>query len=154
MLSTATAERVDGGFRVTGHKMFGSLAPVWTRYGLHALWPDAEDGPKIVRAFLPRDNAGYRILETWDTLGMRGMRSDDVLLEGAFVPDKYIARIVPAGSMDNFVLTLFAWALLGFANIYYGVAQRAIDLVVPALKSKTSAAQWPTIRKCSMPWHR
>jgi alkylation response protein AidB-like acyl-CoA dehydrogenase len=140
LLSTATAERVDGGFRFTGRKMFGSLAPVWTRYGLHALWPDAEGGPKIVHAFLPRDSAGYRIVETWDTLGMRGTRSDDVLLEGAFVPDKYVARIVPAGSMDNFVLAVFAWALLGFANVYYGVAQRAIDLVVPALKSKTAVA--------------
>ena len=116
-LSTAAAKRVDGGFRFTGHKMFGSLAPVWTRYGLHALWSDAEDGPKIVHAFLARDGAGYRIVETWDTLGMRATRSDDVLLEGAFVPDKYVARIVPAGMGDEFVLAIFAWALLGFANI-------------------------------------
>jgi alkylation response protein AidB-like acyl-CoA dehydrogenase len=140
LLATATAERVDGGFRFTGRKMFASMAPVWTRYGLHALWPNAEGGPKIVHAFLPRDSAGYRIVETWDTLGMRGTRSDDVLLEGAFVPDKYVGRIVPAGAVDNFVLALFAWALLGFANVYYGLAQRAIDLAVPALKSKTSVA--------------
>jgi len=139
-LSTAAAKRVDGGFRFTGHKMFGSLAPVWTRYGLHALWSDAEDGPKIVHAFLARDGAGYRIVETWDTLGMRATRSDDVLLEGAFVPDKYVARIVPAGMGDEFVLAIFAWALLGFANIYYGVAQRAMDLVLPSLKNKRSVA--------------
>lgn len=36
LLSTAKAEKVEGGFKFTGHKMFGSLAPVWTRYGLHA----------------------------------------------------------------------------------------------------------------------
>jgi alkylation response protein AidB-like acyl-CoA dehydrogenase len=30
LLSTSKAERVDGGFRFTGHKMFASLAPVWT----------------------------------------------------------------------------------------------------------------------------
>ena len=84
--------------------MFGSLAPVWTRYGLHALWADAEGGPKIVHAFMPRDTKGYRIVETWDTLGMRATRSDDVVLDGAFVPDRYIARIVPAGGADAFVL--------------------------------------------------
>jgi alkylation response protein AidB-like acyl-CoA dehydrogenase len=139
-LSTATAERVDGGFRFTGHKMFGSMAPVWTRYGLHALWNDAERGPQIVHAFLPRDSAGYRIVETWDTLGMRGTRSDDVLLESAFVPDKYIARILPAGTGDEFVLGIFAWALLPYANIYYAISQRAIDLVVPMLKNKNSVA--------------
>src|SRR5215510_4343461 len=132
LLSTAKAERVDGGFKFTGHKMFGSLAPVWTRYGLHGLWADAEGGPKIVHAFMPRDAKGYRIVETWDTLGMRATRSDDVQLDGAFVPDKYIARKLPAGGADMFIVAVFAWALMGFANIYYGMAQRAHDLVMPA----------------------
>lgn len=139
-LSTATAERVDGGFKFAGHKMFGSLAPVWTRYGLHATWVDTKGVPQIVHAFMPRDTKGYRIVETWDTLGMRGTRSDDVILEGAFVPDKYIARIVPAGGADQFVLAIFAWALMGFANIYYGMAQRALELAVAAVKSKKSLA--------------
>jgi alkylation response protein AidB-like acyl-CoA dehydrogenase len=35
---------------------------------------------------------------------------------------------------------MFAWALTGFANIYYGIAQRAIDLAVGGLKAKTSLA--------------
>jgi alkylation response protein AidB-like acyl-CoA dehydrogenase len=140
LLSTSTAERVEGGFRFTGHKMFGTLAPVWTRYGMHATWADADGGPKIVHGFLPRDHDGYRIVETWDTMGMRATRSDDVVLDGAFVPDKYIARIVPAGGADAFILGMFAWALLGFANVYYGIAQRAMDLALPALKKKTSLA--------------
>jgi len=140
LLSTAKAERVDGGFKFTGHKMFGSLAPVWTRYGLHGLWADAEGGPKIVHAFLPRDSKGYRIVETWDTMGMRATRSDDVVLEGAFVPDKYVARTLPAGGADQFVVAVFAWALMGFANVYCGVAQRAFDLAVAAVKTKKSMA--------------
>ena len=140
LLSTSTAERVEGGFRFTGHKMFGSLAPVWTRYGLHATWADADGGPKIVHGFLPRTHDGYRIVETWDTMGMRATRSDDVVLDGAFVPDKYIARIAPAGALDPFILGIFAWPLIGFANIYCGVAQRAIDLAVAGIKSKTALA--------------
>ncbi len=140
LLSTTRAERVEGGFRISGRKMFGSLAPVWTRYGLHAAWAGAEGGPKIVHAFLPRDQDGYRIVETWDTMGMRATRSDDVVLEDAFIPDKYIARIVPAGGADALVLGLFAWADIGFANVYYGIVRRAIDLAVPAIKNKTSLA--------------
>lgn len=140
LLSTAQAEQVEGGFRFTGHKMFGSLAPVWTRYGLHALWPDAEGGPKVVHAFMPRDAEGYRIVETWDTLGMRATRSDDVVLEGAFVPDRYIARMLPAGGADMFIVAVFAWALMGFANVYYGMARRALDLAVPGVKGKSSMA--------------
>lgn len=140
LLSTAKAERVDGGFRITGHKMFGSLSPVFTRYGLHAMWADAEGGPKIVHVFMPRETPGYRIVETWDTMGMRATRSDDIVLDGVFVPDRYVARILPAGTADAFVLGIFAWALLGFGNVYHGVAQRAIDLALAGIKGKTSLA--------------
>jgi alkylation response protein AidB-like acyl-CoA dehydrogenase len=140
LLSTSKAERVDGGFRISGHKMFGSLSPVFTRYGMHAMWADAPGGPKIVHVFMPRSTPGYRIVETWDTMGMRATRSDDVILESVFVSDDYVARIVPAGGADAFVLGVFAWALLGFANIYHGVAKRAIDLALPALKKKSSLA--------------
>jgi len=138
LLSTTQAKKVDGGFTFTGRKMFGSLAPVWTRYGLHGLWADAPGGPKVVHGFLPRNAKGYRIVETWDTLGMRATRSDDVLLEGAFVPDKYIARTLPAGGADAFIVAVFAWALMGFANIYCGIARRACDLVLPTVKGKSS----------------
>ena len=138
LLATTTAKKVDGGFTFTGRKMFGSLAPVWSRYGLHGLWADAPGGPKVVHGFLPRNAKGYRIVETWDTLGMRATRSDDVLLEGAFVPDKYMARTLPAGGADAFVVAIFAWALMGFANIYCGIAERARDLVLPTIKGKSS----------------
>ena len=140
LLSTSKAERVEGGFRFTGHKLFGSLMPVWSRCGLHGMWADAPGGPMIVHGFLPRDGGGFRALETWDTMGMRATRSDDLVLEGAFVPDRYIARQLPAGSADPFVLGVFAWALIGFANVYYGVAQRAIDLTVPGVQGKKAMA--------------
>ncbi len=139
LLSTATAEKVPGGFRFTGHKMFGSLGPVWTRYGLHAMWMD-NGQPKIVHAFMPRDAKNYRIDNNWDTLGMRATRSDDVHLEGAFVPDKYIGRILPAGTPDMFIVALFGWALMGFANIYCGLARRALDVAIDNVKKKTSMA--------------
>jgi alkylation response protein AidB-like acyl-CoA dehydrogenase len=140
LLSTSKAERVDGGFRITGHKMFGTLAPVWTRLGFHAAWTDPDGSPKTVHAFLPRGHEGCRIVATWDTMRMRATRSDDVILEAAFVPDKYVARILPAGTADALVLGIFAWGDMGFANIYCSIAQRAIDLALPGIKNKTSLA--------------
>lgn len=142
LLSTAKAERVKGGYSFTGHKHFGSLTPVWTRFGLHGMDISDPSQPKIVHAFMPRDSVGYIIKETWDVLGMRATRSDDTLLENVFVPDRYVARVVPAGGagIDAFVLSVFAWALMGFANIYYGLAKRALDKSIAAVKSKTSMA--------------
>jgi len=142
LLSTAKAERVDGGYRFTGRKQFGSLTPVWTRFGMHGMDTSDPGHPKIVHVFMPRDSSGYIIKETWDVLGMRATRSDDTVLESAFIPDRYVARIVPAGGagIDAFVLSVFAWALMGFANVYYGLAKRALDRSIAAAKSKSSLA--------------
>jgi alkylation response protein AidB-like acyl-CoA dehydrogenase len=142
LLSTTKADRVEGGYRFTGRKQFGSLTPVWTRFGLHGMDISDPKQPKVVHAFMPRDTAGYVIKETWDTLGMRATRSDDTILENVFVPDRYIARVVPAGGagVDAFILGIFAWGLMGFGNIYYGLAKRALDLAVDSTKKKTSLA--------------
>jgi alkylation response protein AidB-like acyl-CoA dehydrogenase len=141
LLSTTKAERVEGGYRFTGRKSFGSLSPVWTFLGLHGM-DTSGPTPKVVHAFLPRDTEGFRIEETWDVMGMRATRSDDTVLEGTFIPDRYVSRIIPAGAagVDLFVLAIFAWALLGFGNIYYGLAQRALDLTVASMKTKRSIA--------------
>lgn len=141
LLSTTRAERVEGGYRFTGRKSFGSLSPVWTFLGLHGM-DTSGPTPKIVHAFMPRDTEGYRIEETWDVMGMRATRSDDTVLEHTFIPDRYVSRIIPAGAagVDLFVLAIFAWALLGFGNIYYGLAQRALDLTVASMKTKRSIA--------------
>jgi alkylation response protein AidB-like acyl-CoA dehydrogenase len=142
LLSSSKAEPVEGGYRFTGRKQFGSLTPVWTRFGLHGMDTSDPSHPKIVHAFLPRDSAGYVIKETWDVLGMRATRSDDTLVENAFIPDRYVVRVVPAGGagIDGFVLSVFAWALMGFANVYYGLARRALDKSVAGVKNKRSMA--------------
>ena len=140
LLSTTRADRVDGGYRFTGHKSFGSLTPVWTYLGIHGMDTSDPAAPKIVHAFMPRDTDGYRIEETWDVLGMRATRSDDTILDGAFVPDRYVARVVPAGAagIDSFVLSLLAWASMGFGNIYYGLARRAFDMTIDSAKKRRS----------------
>jgi alkylation response protein AidB-like acyl-CoA dehydrogenase len=140
LLSTTKAERVDGGYKFSGRKSFGSLSPVWTRLGVHGLDLSNPSAPKIVHGFLPRNTPGITIKESWDVLGMRATRSDDTVLEGAFCPDRYIARVVPAGAagIDNFVLGIFAWALLNFGNVYYGLALRVRDLIVEHVKGKSS----------------
>lgn len=142
LLSTTKAERVDGGYRFTGRKQFGSLTPVWTRLGLHGMDLSDPKQPKIIHAFMPRDTAGYVIKETWDVLGMRATRSDDTILENVLIPDRYVARVVPAGGagIDRFVLGIFGWALLGFGNIYFALANRALDLTVASAKKKASLA--------------
>lgn len=142
LYSTAKAERVDGGYKITGRKSFGSLSPVWTRLGIHAMDNSDPENPKVVHVFMPRDTPGYYVDDVWDTVGMRATASHDTVLEGAFVPDQYVGRVVPpdfAGA-DLFVLAIFVWAEPTFGSIYLGLAQRALDLAVAGVKNKTSIA--------------
>ncbi len=140
LLSTTRAERADGGYVFTGRKSFGSLTPVWTYLGIHGMDTSDPESPKVVHGFMPRDSENASAVETWDVLGMRATRSDDTVLDGVFVPDERIARVVPAGAagLDAFVLGIFAWALLGFGNVYYGLARRVFDDTVRRLPEKKS----------------
>lgn len=96
----------------------------------------------MVHTFMPRDTPGYTIKETWDTLGMRATRSDDTILEGAFVPERHIVRVLPPGlgGADYLVLAIFAWAEVCFGAIYLGIAERARDLAVAAAQKRTTIA--------------
>src|SRR4051812_5602458 len=98
LLSTTKAERVEGGYRFTGRKSFGSLSPVWTFLGIHGMDTSDPAHPKIVHAFMPRDTEGYRIDPPWDVLGMRATQSDAPIPGGVFTPDRYVVRVVPAGA--------------------------------------------------------
>jgi alkylation response protein AidB-like acyl-CoA dehydrogenase len=142
LLSTSKAERVEGGYTFTGRKSFGSLTPVWTKLGVHGMDTSDPAAPKVVHGFLSRDTPGLTIKDTWDVLGMRATRSDDTVLDGVFCPDRYIVRVLPPGAagMDAFVLGIFAWALLNFGNVYYGLALRVRDLIVEHVKTKSSIA--------------
>ena len=127
LYATTKAERVDGGYRFYGHRHFGSLSPVWNWLHTYGVDTSDPDDPKMVFGVIARDAPGYRIVENWDTLGMRATQSHDTILEGVFVPDRHIIRIAKPGfaGADQFILTLFGRFEPQFANIYVGLAERA-----------------------------
>jgi alkylation response protein AidB-like acyl-CoA dehydrogenase len=141
-LAVASATRADGGWEISGHKIFGSLSPVWTLGGFHAMDSSDPANPKIVHGFLSRDTKGVQIVDTWDTLGMRATQSQDTVLDKAFVPDDQVALVCPPGfaGAGPFQVTLFAWALLGFSACYLGAAKRAFDLTVESAPKRRSIA--------------
>ncbi|HYZ99576.1 MAG TPA: acyl-CoA dehydrogenase family protein [Acidimicrobiales bacterium] len=142
LFATSQAERVDGGWEITGHKIFGSLSPVWTWLGIHAMDTSDPDAPQVIHAFVHRDSPRYHIKETWDTLGMRATMSNDTIFDKAFVPDEQVVVTCPAGfaGAGPFHVALFAWALLGFGSVYAGIAQRIYDETVARMHKRTSLA--------------
>ncbi|MET0908343.1 MAG: acyl-CoA dehydrogenase family protein, partial [Ilumatobacteraceae bacterium] len=141
LLSTCRAERVDGGYVLTGHKQFGSNGPAWTWLGAHAMDADAPGGPQIVHAFVERTSPGVTVVETWDTLGMRPTQSHDTILDAVFVPDDRIGRVVPASdATDPFIVAMAMWPLSLIAAVYLGIAERALEVAVDGARRKTSIA--------------
>lgn len=141
-LSTTSAERVEGGWSLNGHKIFGSLSPVWDYGGFHAMDSTDAANPRIVHGFLRRDAEGIQIVDTWDTIGMRATQSHDTVLTNAVCPDELVVRVCPPGmaGADLFHVGIFAWALTDFAAVYDSIARRAFELTVEALPTKTSIA--------------
>jgi alkylation response protein AidB-like acyl-CoA dehydrogenase len=141
VLSTTRAERVVGGWRITGRKIFGSLGPVWTRIGFHAMDASGPDGPVVVHGFIRRDDPGVEVVPTWDATGMRATQSHDTVFDGVFVPDARVGLVAPAGdSSALFNGAMAAWALTLIANVYTGIAERAFELAVASLQQRTSIA--------------
>jgi alkylation response protein AidB-like acyl-CoA dehydrogenase len=142
LLAVATAHRVEGGWQISGHKIFGSLSPVWTYGGFHSVDASDPDQPRIVHGFVRRDAPGVQIIDTWDTLGMRATQSQDTVLDKAFVPDEHVALVCPPGfgGAGLFQVAIFAWALLGFSAVYLGAAKRALDMTLEQLPKRTSIA--------------
>src|SRR5918993_1859571 len=141
VMSTTLAERVDGGYRFTGHKMFGSNGPVWNHLGVHGIDLSDPSAPVIVHGFVDRTADGVTVVPNWNTLGMRPSQSYDTVLDRAFVPDERIVRIVPAGSdQDLFLFAMNMWSLPVFANVYLGIAERALELAITSATTKSSVA--------------
>lgn len=80
-------DRVDGGFRLSGHWRFssGSRHGQWIFLGSIAQ-PETPDGmPDLLTFLLPRSD--YRVIDgSWNVFGLQGTGSLDIVVEDAFIP--------------------------------------------------------------------
>ncbi|WP_240050837.1 acyl-CoA dehydrogenase family protein [Metabacillus litoralis] len=83
------ASKVDGKWMINGKKIFTSLAPALDYFIVPAT---IEETGEIGDFLIPRSANGLSIEETWDTLGMRGTRSDDLLLHSVELPEEALVE--------------------------------------------------------------
>jgi alkylation response protein AidB-like acyl-CoA dehydrogenase len=87
-----TAERVPGGFRCSGRWRYASGAHQATIFTANCRVlehgaPVQVEGRPLVRAMAFQPSQ-VRIIETWDTTGLRATGSHDIAVEDAFVPEE------------------------------------------------------------------
>jgi len=128
MTSTTTARPVDGGYRVTGKKIFGTESAVCTEFSTRALVDDPEEGPTVIFFRLPRDVEGMVVKDTWDVMGMRATQSNDFELDDVFVPEDDVFHRYPANHFDGTMLkTVWGWAMPTFGAVYLGIGAGAMS---------------------------
>ncbi len=141
---TATARKVDGGFVVTGRKVFASQAPVATMMATAAVIQG--DAPEIVTLSIPMSAPGVRIDETWDSHGMRGTGSHDVVLDEVFVPDAQAGARRPLDRLDPLIRIALINGLTIITGVYLGLVRAARDEAVARLGGGRKAGDSATQR--------
>lgn len=84
-----TATKKDGRWIIKGKKIFTSLAPALDYFIVPAT---IEETGEIGEFLVPRNSRGLSIEETWDTIGMRGTRSDDLILDSVELPNEALVE--------------------------------------------------------------
>ena len=128
LAGSGTLEKVEGGFRMNGRKIFSSGVPVGDVLMTTGVYNDPSAGPTVYHFPLSLKAEGVRILDTWRTLGMRGTGSHDVEIANAFLPDAVMQGVRrPAGQWHPFMHTVVLVAPAIFYAAYVGVAESARD---------------------------
>ena len=83
---TGKAVKVDGGHQVSGRWSFSSGCDHATWVFLGQIVTDADNRPTDFRTFL-LPISDYTIEDVWDTVGLRGTGSNDIVVNDAFVPE-------------------------------------------------------------------
>lgn len=148
VMPTGRAERVEGGYRLSGRHAFASGVgnADWVFVG--AMVPAAA-GPPEWRLFL-LDKSGYSVEDVWQTAGMRGTGSNTVLTEDVFVPEEFTLSQVDAregtgpGSFANtdpkFRLPWMGYSILVFTSTMLGATEAAYDHARSVLGGKRTPA--------------
>jgi len=120
------ATPVEGGYRVSGRKVFASGCQSGDLLVTMAVL-DAPEGPTVMHIAVPMKAEGVKVLDTWRTLGMRGTGSQDLQLDEVFVPDAAVTVRRPSGKWHPLMhmVSMIAFPLI--MSVYLGLAEGARD---------------------------
>jgi acyl-CoA dehydrogenase len=94
------------------------------------VYEDPRKGMTVLAILVPMASEGVRIIETWDTLGMRGTSSHDTELTEVFVPDQAIITRREWGKVDVSLRNALVHITPTASAVYFGIASGARDETV------------------------
>ena len=139
LTSNGEAVEAGGGYLVNAHKRFVSGGPGADLFVTSALFNNA-NGQEVLHFAIPFKTDGVSIQSNWDTHGMRGTGSNDVILRNVFVPAAAIAARRPAGVWHPMWDMILPVALPMIVSCYVGLAESAVELSLASAKGKPHLA--------------
>jgi alkylation response protein AidB-like acyl-CoA dehydrogenase len=128
--TTTRAVPVDGGWLVTGRKIFASLSGAATFYNVTCV----VEGEEVIRLLgVPADADGVQIVDDWDPLGMRGTVSRTLLMRDAFVPAAN--EWMPTGTYNEAAVR-YPWLFLSLCPTYLGLTGGILDTTAAYLRGE------------------
>ncbi|TDF84029.1 indole-3-acetate monooxygenase [Pseudomonas sp. H9] len=139
------AEVVPGGFKVKGRWKYssGSMGADIVGVGIAPKNGDAFDLPRI--AVMPQSKV--RIDETWETVGLLGTGSHDLVIDDVVVPEQWTFVRGGAANLDE---PFFRYPSLSFATqvlsvVGLGVARAALDELAGMASGRISVTGAPAL---------
>lgn len=135
---TGKVERVPGGFKVSGRWSFSSGSDHCQWVFLGGMVPPEGDMkvPEMRTFLLPRRD--YRIEDTWHVVALRGTGSNDVVVDGAFVPEHRTHKLIdgykrqsPGNALNPAPLYKLPFGQIFVRSVSttsIGIAQGALDV--------------------------
>lgn len=128
------ARRVAGGYRLSGRKIFASLAGAADYYGVLC----TEEKPRAslrdtLYLAVPAKAPGVAVEGDWDPLGMRGTVSRNLVFDDVFVPEA--EELMPPGVYHQ-AASRWPHMFLTLAPTYMGIAEAAYDFTLAYLRGE------------------
>jgi indole-3-acetate monooxygenase len=130
------AEKVDGGYRITGRKVFSSGSPAGDLMMTGAILETEGEPPMVLHFGIPMNSPAVKVLDNWRTLGMRGTGSNDVVIDCHIVPEAAVSVKRKAGEWHPLFHIIATIAFPLVYSVYLGVAESARDIAIGLAKKK------------------
>ncbi|GHJ45606.1 hydroxylase [Catellatospora sp. TT07R-123] len=152
---TGTAERVEGGYRLTGkwplasgyaHARWLLCTAVVTSGGEPVVTPAGREARLLL---VPREQTTAE--DTWHTLGLRGTGSIDFRVDDVFVPDELsvgrtdVLRYPPERASQAYAIDYFTFVHYADAPVTLGIAQDALESFRPTVADRVPVGGTATL---------
>ncbi len=128
---STVAVPTQGGYRVTGRKIFASLSAAAHVHNVLAL---VEGDPRLRLLGVPADGDGTEIVGDWDPIGMRGTDSRTLVMNDVFVPAHN--EVLPPG-MFNAMVSRFPQFYMSLTFSYLGLMRSIGDATRAYLRGES-----------------